>query len=76
MINVSLSDLQDNILEVPEVKEFMSELTAKIESEEGRVLIRFSGTEPIVRVMVEHPDKTKAQSYCQALVDKLNQFSK
>ncbi|NDH57900.1 MAG: hypothetical protein EBX60_06560, partial [Betaproteobacteria bacterium] len=29
--------------------------------------IRPSGTEPVVRVMVEHPDEAKAQAYAQRL---------
>lgn len=35
----------------------------------GRVLVRPSGTEPLVRVMVEAPSDTEAEETCQRLVD-------
>jgi phosphoglucosamine mutase len=33
--------------------------------EEGRILLRPSGTEPIVRVMVEHPDEAVCREVCE-----------
>jgi phosphoglucosamine mutase len=33
--------------------------------EEGRVLLRPSGTEPVVRVMVEHEDETVCRQVCE-----------
>jgi phosphoglucosamine mutase len=33
--------------------------------EEGRVLLRPSGTEPVVRVMVEHEDETVCREVCE-----------
>jgi phosphoglucosamine mutase len=35
--------------------------------EEGRVLLRPSGTEPVVRVMVEHTDETVCEEVCEEL---------
>jgi phosphoglucosamine mutase len=35
----------------------------------GRVLIRPSGTEPLVRVMVEAPEQAEAEAVCARLVD-------
>ena len=35
--------------------------------EEGRVLLRPSGTEPVVRVMVEHEDETVCREVCEGI---------
>ncbi|MBW2417772.1 MAG: phosphoglucosamine mutase [Deltaproteobacteria bacterium] len=46
----------------------------QVESEladRGRVLIRYSGTEPVVRIMVEAEDESRVQSFSQHLIEEL-----
>lgn len=37
--------------------------------ESGRVLVRFSGTEPLARVMVEGPDLARVEKYSQSIAE-------
>ena len=37
--------------------------------EQGRVLVRYSGTQPMCRVMVEGPNRDQTQQYCQQIAD-------
>ena len=48
------------------VWEAVSEVEGEL-GEEGRVLLRPSGTEPVVRVMVEAPTQEAAQKYAERL---------
>ncbi len=50
-----------------EVWEAVDEENAKLEGR-GRVLVRPSGTEPLVRVMVEAPDEPECEAICKRLV--------
>ena len=55
-------------MEYPEVASAIESLTEKFAGE-GRVLIRPSGTEPMVRVMIEGKDQKMIQEEAQKLAD-------
>ncbi len=61
----------------PLLVEKMAGAVAKAEADmgsDGRVLVRASGTEPLLRVMVEHLDDDAAQSICAQLVAEAEQL--
>lgn len=57
---------KEHYLEYPEIAKAVEELTEKFAGE-GRVLIRPSGTEPLVRVMIEGKDKKLIQAEAERL---------
>jgi phosphoglucosamine mutase len=54
--------------EVPEIKKAMDHAEQKL-GKEGRILLRYSGTEALARVMVEGRDEKLVNSLCQELTD-------
>lgn len=71
MINVKLSKKLD-VLALPTVKDAVAKAEAELSSS-GRVLLRPSGTEPVVRVMVEGEDVTLVKKVCESLAEEVEQ---
>ena len=59
---------KDRYMEYPEIAKAIEELTAKFDGE-GRVLIRPSGTEPLVRVMIEGKDQVQIEEEAKKLAN-------
>lgn len=49
-------------------QELVDDINKKLEGK-GRTFIRFSGTEPLVRVLVEGPDKKEITNYAEKIAD-------
>ena len=60
------NDRKNDYMEVPEIKAAIEEMQEKYSSD-GRVLIRTSGTEPLVRVMIEGKDKLAMEKEAKKL---------
>lgn len=59
---------KDRYMEYPEIASAIEEITAKFAGE-GRVLIRPSGTEPLVRVMIEGKDQAQIEEEAKKLAN-------
>lgn len=69
LVNARVADYKkDKYMDYPEVAEAIRELEAKFAGE-GRVLIRPSGTEPLVRVMIEGKDQGLIRQEAQKLAN-------
>lgn len=67
LINVRVRDkkaAQDD----PAVQDAVRAVAVEL-GDTGRILVRESGTEPVVRVMVEAPEKGQCQTLAQRVVD-------
>ena len=59
---------KDSYMEYTEIAEAIARVSAKFEGE-GRVLIRPSGTEPLVRVMIEGKDQEMIEKEAKSLAE-------
>lgn len=59
---------KEKYMEYPEIAEAIAKISEKFAGE-GRVLIRPSGTEPLVRVMIEGKDKKQIEAEARKLAD-------
>jgi phosphoglucosamine mutase len=65
LINVNVKSKPD-IATIPELKEAISQVEKEL-GDEGRVLVRYSGTQNMCRVMVEGPSSAVTEKYCSQL---------
>ena len=67
-IMINVRNVTARVLEQPELQAAVNEVEAALAGS-GRVLLRSSGTEPVVRVMVEGEDERKIKAYAEQLAD-------
>jgi len=70
LINVEVGHKPD-LETVLEIRDAVKSVEHRL-GNEGRVLVRYSGTEPLCRVMVEGPTFDKTDKYCRELADIIN----
>jgi phosphoglucosamine mutase len=67
LINIPVKS-QPNIESIPEIRDAIESVTNNLD-EKGRVLVRYSGTQPKCRIMVEGPTENDTRRYCQQIAD-------
>lgn len=67
LYNVEVKEKKDISL-IPELEKRIKEIEKELGSE-GRILVRYSGTEPLLRIMVEGEDETKLHRYANDIVE-------
>lgn len=72
MINVRVAD--KSVLDNPALAEAVASAEQQLAGR-GRVLLRASGTEPVIRVMVEGEDERKVDTLARSLAEQVSQLS-
>jgi len=65
LLNVTVSQKLD-IDAIPVISDAIKDIETRL-GEKGRVLVRYSGTQPLCRVMVEGEDARETEQYCHEL---------
>ncbi|MGX7023361.1 phosphoglucosamine mutase [Vagococcus hydrophili] len=67
LVNIKVSD-KYGAMDVPAIKAVIEEVEGEMNGD-GRILVRPSGTEPLLRVMAEAPTKEKVDYYVDKIAD-------
>ncbi|MDA3895819.1 MAG: phosphoglucosamine mutase [Desulfobacteraceae bacterium] len=71
LVNVPVKEKID-IQKIPEIIVAIEKVENQLQ-DQGRVLVRYSGTQLLCRVMVEGPEKEETLKYCQDIVDVISE---
>jgi len=71
LINVEVKT-RPELSTIPEISEIIRDVEEQL-GDKGRVLVRYSGTQPMCRVMVEGPTYEYTESYCKQIADVLRE---
>ncbi len=68
LINVEVDASRPDFMKVPMIAETIKDVESQLGSQ-GRVLVRYSGTQPLLRVMVEGPEESITRQCCERICD-------
>jgi phosphoglucosamine mutase len=71
LVNVRVKDKKD-LRSVPAIAAAMDRIEQQLAGH-GRLLVRYSGTEPLVRVMIEGKDQAEIQGWAREIADSVKQ---
>jgi phosphoglucosamine mutase len=66
LINVEVDASRPDFMKVPMVADAIKAVESQLGSQ-GRVLVRYSGTQPLLRVMVEGPEEDLTRQCCEKI---------
>jgi phosphoglucosamine mutase len=67
LMNVRVRERVD-VARVPAVADAMARVRAAL-GDQGRLLVRYSGTEPLLRIMIEGQDQASVQAWAEEIAD-------
>lgn len=70
LVNVAVKSKPD-LESFPGVRKAIQEVEARL-GENGRVLVRYSGTEPLCRVMVEGPERAEVDAFARSIAQAIS----
>jgi phosphoglucosamine mutase len=70
--NVKVKE-KKNLSDFPEIEKRIREIEKTL-GQSGRLLIRYSGTEPLLRIMIEGEDETRLHRFAQDLVELVEKY--
>lgn len=65
LVNVRVSEKRD-VMEIPAVAELIKSTETRL-GQDGRILVRYSGTEPLLRIMIEGNDKYQITAWAKGI---------
>nr|WP_319492477.1 phosphoglucosamine mutase [uncultured Desulfobacter sp.] len=68
LINVEVDASRPDFMKVPKVADAIKAVESELGSQ-GRVLVRYSGTQPLLRVMVEGPEENMTRQCCEKICE-------
>jgi phosphoglucosamine mutase len=72
LVNVRVSEKKD-IMTIPDIAKLVRDTENRLR-DEGRILIRYSGTEPLLRIMIEGKDKKQIKGWAGEIADRVGKY--
>jgi phosphoglucosamine mutase len=67
LVNVRVKEKRE-LKSVPDVAAVMQRVEQRLDGQ-GRLLVRYSGTEPLLRIMIEGQDQGEIQTWAEEIAD-------